>query len=71
MKRKPVSSSAIVSIGYNSQKELLEVEFAESGGIYQYYDVAPELYEELMRADSIGAYFNNYIKYHHEEYRVN
>lgn len=71
MKRKPVQSTAIVSIGYDMEKELLEVEFAGTHDVYQYFDVAPELYEELIKADSIGAYFNHYVKFHHEEYKVN
>lgn len=70
MKRIPVNSSAIVSIGYDAAKELLEVEFVDHGGIYQYYDVVKAEYEELMRASSIGAYFNQYIKFQHEEYKV-
>lgn len=70
MKRKPVQSSAIVSIGYDMEKELLEVEFADHD-VYHYFDVAPELYEELIKADSIGAYFNRYVKFEHEEYKVN
>ena len=70
MKRIPVNSSAIVSIGYDAAKELLEVEFVDNGGIYQYYDVVRDEYEELIRASSIGAYFNQYIKFQHEEYKV-
>ena len=70
MKRKPVKSSAILSVGYDAEKELLEIEFADTHHIYHYFDVSPELFKELIKAGSIGAYFNTYIKNHHEEYRV-
>ena len=64
MERQPVESSSVISVGYDEAEQVLEVEFA-GGGVYQYFDVAPWQYEQLLRADSIGRYVNGYIKPNH------
>jgi hypothetical protein len=43
------------------KNEILEVEF-NHGGIYQYFDVPENVYEELMNADSHGVYFSENIR---------
>ena len=45
MERELVSSSTIVSIGYEG--ETLEVEF-KNGTVYQYYNVPEVVYSQLM-----------------------
>lgn len=52
-----VESSMLYAVGYDSKTRTLEVVF-NSGGIYQYYDVPPEEYEELMAAESKGSYMH-------------
>jgi hypothetical protein len=59
MKRDAVVSSAVRSVGY--QDGTLEIEFV-SGRVYQYFDVPERLYQELMRATSIGTFFNERIR---------
>ena len=49
------------SVGYESDGKVLEVEF-QSGAVYQYSEVPESLYEELMRAESKGRYFNAEIR---------
>lgn len=61
MERTPVSSSNLQSVGYDSDEEILEIEFY-SGGVYQYFNVPPSRYEGLMSASSKGSYFDAYIK---------
>lgn len=61
MKRERVESSIIRSVGYDEQKETLEVEF-NSGSIYDYDKVPRQEYEEMMSAPSHGAYFNTHIR---------
>lgn len=61
MKRQPVSSSLVESLGYGPEKEVLEVEL-ENGRVYQYRDVPESTYNELIEADSIGRYFSQYIR---------
>jgi hypothetical protein len=56
MDRKAVKSSNMKSIGYDSKKMLLEVEF-NNGGIYQYHPVTEEAYIEMQNADSVGKWF--------------
>jgi hypothetical protein len=61
MEREAVSSSNLVSVGYNPDSETLEVEFKNSG-IYEYYNVPQFMYDRLMQAGSIGTFFNTEIK---------
>lgn len=61
MIREPISSTNIVSMGYDRNTETLEIEFS-SGSIYQYYNVGGAIYEQLMQAPSKGQFLNIYIK---------
>lgn len=61
MKRTPVTSSNVASIGYDPSVQVLEVEFL-NGSIYQYAFVAPVLRAELMLAQSIGNFIHTKIK---------
>lgn len=61
MRRDPVSSSNIMSAGYDAPSETLEVEFKD-GAVYQYFNVGSTMYEAFMQASSKGQYFNAYIK---------
>jgi len=61
MRRKPVDSSAIASLGYDPARETLEVEF-RSGNVYRYFDVPKEVYEDLLGARSKGRYFGSFIR---------
>jgi hypothetical protein len=60
MKRKPVESSMISSVGYDPVSEILEVEF-NSGGVFQYGEVSEETYRQLISADSKGGYMRDCI----------
>jgi hypothetical protein len=61
MKRLPVDSSALRSVGYDPRSQLLEIEFI-NGSVYDYYDVPPQAYQEFCEADSMGAFVNFRIK---------
>lgn len=61
MKRQPVSSSNLRSVGYDASSETLEIEF-HSGGTYQYSQVPASIYQGLMQAESHGRYFHAHIK---------
>lgn len=56
-----VDSSAIAAIGYSSSYEAMLIEFHDSGR-YLYYSVPSSIYQEFLRADSIGSYYNKNIK---------
>jgi len=53
MTREPVSSNAVVSIGYDEDTNTLEVEYRH-GHVYQYAHVSPDEHEALINAPSIG-----------------
>ncbi|NDJ21136.1 KTSC domain-containing protein [Nostoc sp. B(2019)] len=57
----PVSSSMAIAVGYDSDEQVLQVEF-QSGAVYQYSGVESETWEDLHSADSIGRFFNDEIK---------
>ena len=49
------------SVGYDSAQQILEVEFT-SGAVYHYLEVPAAVFEELMRSESKGRYFNQEIR---------
>lgn len=61
IKRLPITSSNIASVGYDKETQILEIEF-HHGAIYQYFDVPEMIHEELMSSPSQSAYFMNEIK---------
>ena len=61
MKRQPVSSSNLRSVGYDPETKTLEVEF-QNGSVYQYFNVPNNVYRELMAAPSHGRYFHRFIR---------
>jgi hypothetical protein len=61
MRRNPVSSSNIKSIGYDATGQLLEVEF-NGGGVHQYAGVPQDLADKFVRAQSIGTFFHMHIR---------
>ena len=65
MRRRPVESSSIRSIGYDVASRTLELEYA-SGDVYRYFDVPQPTYAGLLAAPSIGAYVNQEIKPYYE-----
>ncbi len=69
MKRTPVQSSNIASIGYDEQSQTLEIEF-HNGRVYQYFDVPQGQHSALMSAGSLGSYFHSTIKGYYRYARV-
>lgn len=61
MEREFVSSSTIVSVGYDAAAETLEIEF-KNGGIYQYYNVPAPVHQQFMESGSKGQFHHQYIK---------
>jgi hypothetical protein len=65
MHRAPVTSSSLNSVGYDAERQVLEVEFVD-GDVYQYFDVPREKYEAFLQSHSLGQFMNWQIK---ERYR--
>ena len=61
MNREPVESSDLSSVGYDLSTKTLEIEF-NSGGVYQYFDVPEDIYEDLMKAPSHGKFLARRVK---------
>jgi hypothetical protein len=69
MKRVPVRSSSVASVGYDPESFILEIEF-RNGGVYQYLKVPAAAHRLLFQAASIGEYVNNIIKPRFDAVRV-
>lgn len=66
MERSEVKSSLLKSVGYDAATGTLEVEFSNGPSrVYQYADVAPEKFAEMMAAKSVGSFFLKAVKPHH------
>ena len=61
MQREAVTSSNLVSVGYDPESQVLEVEF-KNGTVYQYEGVPRFAYTDLIQAQSPGSYFNANIR---------
>ena len=57
----PVSSSAMVAVGYDPQIRRMTITFVQ-GHAYDFCGVPQRVYEELMRAASKGTYYNEHIR---------
>lgn len=57
----PVSSSSVAAVGYDEYSGDLFVEYITSG-TYIYAGVPMPVFEDLMRAPSIGVFVNQVIK---------
>ncbi len=57
----PPVSSNVKSVGYDEPTNVLHVEF-HGGGVYQYSDVPPGVWRELMASNSKGQFLNSQIK---------
>ncbi|HEK21457.1 MULTISPECIES: KTSC domain-containing protein [unclassified Mucilaginibacter] len=70
MHRQAVQSTALRSVGYDAKKKILELEFKENSGVWQYFGISPATYKRLMNAASLGHYFVTRIKGKYPELRI-
>ena len=56
-----VASSNVSKVGHDGVSELL-VQFGTAESLYRYTGVPKALYEEMMKAESIGKFINKNIK---------
>jgi hypothetical protein len=57
-----VQSSALEQISYDEVAHTLCATFRETGRTYVYEEVPQEIYDSLLFADSLSAYFNTHIR---------
>jgi hypothetical protein len=55
-------SSVISAMYYDAARRTLTIVYRARRGIYRYYDVSPEEYEEFRSAPSKGTYLNQTFK---------
>ena len=61
MEMQPVKSSNVKAVGYDEENKTLQVEY-KSGGIYQYPGVPPEIYADLLAAESVGRFVSQVVR---------
>jgi hypothetical protein len=61
IRRVPVESSAVAAVGYSKKLRALEIEF-RNGAIYRYLDVAPDVYDGLLDAQSKARFYDKNIR---------
>ncbi|HLJ86537.1 MAG TPA: KTSC domain-containing protein [Candidatus Angelobacter sp.] len=69
MQRIPIDSITILSMGYNPSERVLELEYRDTGDVYQYLEVPLEEYEAFQAAESKGTYLNKEFKKKGYRYR--
>jgi hypothetical protein len=57
-----VDSTTFSHVGYDPAAQQLTVVFRESGDTYVYRGVGADVYQGLLAADSIGAYYHEHIR---------
>ena len=63
MDRLAVDSTTLAWVGYAPDQGVLELGF-HTGKVYAYFEVPLRTYQELLRAESKGRYFNLNIRNH-------
>jgi hypothetical protein len=61
IKRAPVRSSNVASVGHDPNRNILDVEFRD-GSLYRYFGVPTALFLDLVGASSIGSFLATEIK---------
>lgn len=56
-----VQSTTLRIVGYDADRQLLQLEF-HNRTTYQYFHVPAEIHEGLLQAPSKGTYFNRFIR---------
>ncbi len=62
MQLTPVTSSSIAAVGYDLVQNVLLIQFHGKVTTYPYHGVPVELYEEMMKSNSIGSFYAKNIK---------
>ena len=69
IKRVPVQSSALATVGYSKRLRALEIEF-RNGAIYRYLDVEPDVYDALIGSHSKARFYDDNIRHKYRSFHV-
>lgn len=61
LERQPVKSRILRSVGYDDSAKILEIEF-QNNLIYQFLDVPPKVFTDLMHSGEVGKYFTEKVR---------
>lgn len=61
IRREPIDSTAIATVGYSKRLHALEIEFV-NGAIYRYLEVPRTVYGKLVAADSKARFYDKNIR---------
>jgi hypothetical protein len=70
MQRRVVESSALNSLGYDPSAKILELEFRDSGAVWQYFGITSTMYKKFINSESLGHFFVTKIKGRYPELRI-
>ena len=69
---KPVVSSNISAVGYNEETRLMKIAFKckeNTFTTYLYEGVEPEIYNEMLKAESKGKFLSENVIRHRDKYK--
>jgi hypothetical protein len=71
MKRAHINSSVFEQVGYDLEKQILELKFKDAGRpVWQYLNLPLRVFRAFMHASSKGKYFVTRIKNKYPEQKV-
>ncbi len=69
IKRVPIQSTALATVGYSKRLRALEIEF-RNGAIYRYLDVGPDVCEALFKANSKARFYDQNVRHKYRSLHV-
>jgi hypothetical protein len=69
IRRVPVDSTALATVGYSRRLRALEIEF-RNGAVYRYLEVGPDVYEALINARSKARFYDDNIRHRYRSLHV-
>ena len=69
IKRVPVESSALATVGYSKKLRALEIEF-RNHSVYRYLEVPSEVYDALLNAHSKARFYDENIRHKYRSEHV-
>ena len=64
-----LDSSSLASVAYDVERTILQIEF-RNHAVYQYIEVPENIHQDLLQADSKGAYFNKYVRNRFRSFKI-
>jgi hypothetical protein len=61
METQPINSTTIKSVTYNELDQICQINFLD-GGVYWYFGVPQDIYDDFLKAKSKGQYLTQIIK---------